>query len=353
MFHIYKSCGHSQCPVCQSIKREQWIDKLQSKLLNIPYVHIIFTLPHQIHPLARRHRSLIYSILMRAAWRTVKEAFKSLHALPGMTSILHTFGSDMKYHVHLHALVTFGGLNDNSHWVYPHHENKIASFRSICASFRHHFLQALQHHAYLSLSEESDILKLIKELSDIRWVVHTTRPTMNTSIIRNYLGRYINRIAITNNRLKYLEHSRQVALLYNDYSSQRTGCPAPKAIRHMHPLTAIQHIVQHVLPKHFQKSRSYGLHHPTNQRKHLAPDAVKAHPATVRTTIKIITDLIKHPVFQCETCGHSSFLESVFPPKRIRYAWQSPDTDRAPPESNAINMFLPSKRIAATHPLLS
>jgi len=121
--YIYHSCGHSQCPCCQSIKRAQWQDRLKNRLLKVPYTHTVFTLPHQLNRIARKYPKEIYNLLLRSAWKTVKKLASdpaNLGAVPGMVSILHTFGSDMKYHLHCHTLITFGGLSNNQ-WIWPKH----------------------------------------------------------------------------------------------------------------------------------------------------------------------------------------------------------------------------------------
>ena len=117
--YVYNSCGHSHCPICQAIKREQWIDKLKNELLNVPYVHMIFTLPHQLHSLARANKSTIYSLIMTTAWKTVKVLAadpKNIGGLPGMISVLHTFGSDLKYHIHNSCRVTRYPLPSHIWW---------------------------------------------------------------------------------------------------------------------------------------------------------------------------------------------------------------------------------------------
>jgi len=98
-------------------------------MLRVPYVHAVFTLPHQLNGIARNNANTIYSGLMQAAWETVHEIGKSTGYTPGMTSVLHTFGSDMKYHIHVHALITFGGLDNQGKWVYPDNQLEIANQR--------------------------------------------------------------------------------------------------------------------------------------------------------------------------------------------------------------------------------
>lgn len=330
---IYKSCGNAQCPVCQSIKREQWMDKLQGRLLAVPYVHAVFTLPHQLNGLARANKSVTYGLLMDASWRSIKEVFRSQRATPGMTSVLHTFGSDLKYHIHVHALVTFGGLGSQGQWVYPEARKRITSYRNMCGIFKRHMLEGLKAaftNGQLHYHQTPD--DLLQEVRKLRWVVHTTHPTAQTDHIKAYLGRYIQRIAISNSRLKYLEDTDEVALLYNDYKNQKAGCPAPKAIRHIAPLIAIDQILQHVLPTYFQKSRHYGLHHSCSHVRARAEASLKAHPATVRTALEIITSLLKRSVLQCEHCAGHQFLREDFPPDR-HYITNllTPQTERAPP----------------------
>jgi len=108
---IYFSCGHSRCPICSAIKREQWMDKFSARLLGVPYVHLVTTLPHYFNSLARRYPREIYNVLFRTTKKTVWKLYSNpdhLGATPGMTSVQHTWGSDMNYHVHIHSLLTFG-----------------------------------------------------------------------------------------------------------------------------------------------------------------------------------------------------------------------------------------------------
>src|SRR5690606_14380268 len=136
---------------------------------------------------------------------------------PGMTAVLHTFGSDMKYHIHVHALVTFGGLDHSGKWVYPENKHKIDSYRSMCSVFKQKFITRLKVAvSKQKITYHSPLNELIQEVKNLRWVVHTTRPTTNTTILNTYLGRYINRIAIRNHRLKYLAKTNNVAPIHND-----------------------------------------------------------------------------------------------------------------------------------------
>jgi hypothetical protein len=295
--------------ICQGVKRQQWVDKLKTKLLKVPYVHAVFTLPHQLHGLCRLNKDVIYSMIMKATWLTINKVMKSqINATPGITSVLHTFGSDMRYHIHTHSLVTFGGLDKNNKWQYPKHKNRLTSYRKMCSTYKSIFLELLKE-AYTQnkIKYHETFEEIEKSVNKLRWVVHTTFPTMDTNLIENYLGRYINRISITNNRLKLVEQKSKVAIIYNDYSQQEKGKAAPKQIKLLDPLIAIDQILQHVLPKHFQKTRSYGLHNACSKIRAKVDESIKNNALTIRTVFQIISHLLGLKSLTCETCGKEDF----------------------------------------------
>lgn len=336
--YVYNSCGHSHCPICQSIKREQWIDKLKNELLNVPYVHMIFTLPHELHSLARANKKTIYSLIMSTAWKTVKTLSAdsdNIGGLPGMISVLHTFGSDLKYHIHTHCLVTFGGIDKNNQWQYPKRKDKLARYRQINATYRKLFIDQL-HDLYKTgkITYRDDLYELLKELENKTWVVHNTKPTLDTTILENYLARYINRVAVSKSRVEYIKDNKEVRLIYNDYTNQKPGQPAPKKYKVLDPLSFIHQFMQHVLPPYFQKSRRYGLHASATKRKYegLLPAAVKRNGHTIRTVIQIINQLIKEKPYTCEKCNNEEYeIILLAPNKEWIHRYLNVPTPRPPP----------------------
>ena len=334
--YIYFSCDHSHCPICQSIRREPWIDKLRRDLYAVPYVHVIFTLPYELHGLARSNPKAIYSLIMRASWQALKlttAAPSNVGALPGMISVLHTFGSDMKYHVHVHSLVTFGGIDTDGRWVYPQRRSKLYRYREICAVYKEQFMVGLKRLyasgqiVYHMTYEEVESLVVSK-----RWVVHNTHPTANTATLETYLARYINRVAISNSRLQYLKEQEQVRITYNDYRRQQKGQAAPKALKPLSPLVAIHQIMQHVLPAYLQKTRRYGIHHPTT-RKRLSTalvDLVRQNGHTIRTIMQIIKDLMGVEQIVCEQCGGIDFSTVLIPADKSYLATYLTHQNRSP-----------------------
>jgi len=196
----------------------------------------------------------MYNITIRAAWKCIKTVSAdplNLGALPGMICVLHTFGSDMKHHIHVHAMITFGGINKNGDWCWPKRKKRIAPFREMSRTFRDLFLKMLDEKLKSKEIIPVDNLDdIIKEVKDKRWNVRNGRPTMDTNIIERYLARYINRTAISKSRLNYLKHQdklkSEVEVKYNDYRNQKTGHAAPKEILKINPLIAINKFMMHV-----------------------------------------------------------------------------------------------------------
>jgi hypothetical protein len=299
--------------LCQGKKRVDWQERLSKRLLNVPYAHITFTLPSELHPLARSNPKVIYQMLMRSAWQTIKilaAKEENLGALPGMISVLHTWGSDLKYHLHAHTLVSFGGLDKALKWRWPKRRKKIAPFRELCKKYREVFLGNLAN-AYRNgqIQFHKTYEQIEAQVENKRWVVNHQRPTANTWLIENYLAKYICRSAVTAKRLKYDDKSKMVSLLYNDYAKQKPGQIAPKGLRSLHPLDAIHAILKHKLPPYFQRSRYYGIHSSATYKKikdHIS-DNLKRDPRMIKILFSLMRELLDIPAANktrcCANCG--------------------------------------------------
>ncbi len=333
--YVYKSCGNSQCMLCQSIKREQWVDKLKTRMLQVPYVHMVFTLPHEFNGLCRNNQIELYSLVMRSAWQTVREIFKLNDVEPGMTSVLHTFGSSMSYHIHVHALVTYGGINHANEWIYPDVNYGIERYRKVCAVWKRIVLENIQTlFTKNKLVYHENYETVTANTQKTRWVVHTTRPTAHTETIEKYLAKYINRIGISDSRVQYLKDHSQVIIQYNDYKAQQQNQAAPKAFMMMEPLVFIHQILQHVLPRYFQKSRNYGLHKLSKANRDTIPEVLKRNGVTVRTLFQIISQLMGLDTMKCDNCGQSEFArEELLPNRKWILSYLTKNTEgRSPPQ---------------------
>jgi hypothetical protein len=264
---------------------------------------------------------------MRSAWSSLSECAlqeNNLGALPGAIMVLHTFGSDLKYHVHVHALVTFGGLSKEGIWCWPKRKRKIVPFRQIRHTFRAHFLKSMGN-IYDELVATESLSQLTEDLLVKSWCVHAEPPTANTKVIQEYLGRYICRIGLSKNRFHYDKVHQQVTLSFKDYrkkESSSSNCPL--AMKHLNPLLAIDQIMAHCLPSYFQKCRYYGLHASSTFRKVSKdlPTSIKNNTQSVRTVFQIITAMLGLKALACDICNGHVFNKTIIPPDRSwKYNW--------------------------------
>lgn len=346
--HIYLSCGNSQCPLCQNRKRELWQQNISDKLLDVPYVHTIFTIPHALNKLAKLNEREIYNTTMRAAWKTIKDLTaqtQNLGGLPGMVAVLHTFGSDMKHHIHCHALITFGGIGEDGKWHWPKHRKKLAPYRKICSTYRNTFLKLLDKDLrQKKIIPVPNMEQLIQEVKNKRWNVRNEYPTANTDILERYLARYINRIAISKSRLQFIAGQQQlndsVIIEYKDYKKQIKGQPAPKTTKRLNPLVAINQFLLHTLPPYFQKSRYYGLHAAATYKriKNKIPDNLKRNNNTVRIICAIIKHLAGIKPHSCEYCqGHKFVTSPLNADQQWIFRFITIPSYRGPPKRNRPN----------------
>lgn len=335
--YIYFSCGHSRCSICQSIKREQWMDKVGKELLSVPYVHLITTMPHDLNGLARRNPEQMYNLLFRVTSKTVKEICNNeahLGAKSGMISVLHTFGSDMKYHVHVHSLLSFGGIDEEGQWRYPKHKKRLCRNSKLRETFKRIYLVELKKLFEGGLiTYQNGYEELTSPLKEKQWSVFITHPTMQTETIEKYLARYINRIAVTNSRLNYIKENNEVHLLYNDYKNQEAGQVAPKKVLSMSPLIFLNQLLHHLPPPYFQRTRRYGIHANSKSKevKQVIEEKLRRHGRTIRTIMEIISHLMHLQPFECAKCGSQEFTEKeLLPDQMWVHQWITLPNIRAP-----------------------
>lgn len=280
-------------------------------MLKCPYQHIIFTIPHELNYIAKGHPKVLYGVLFKAAWRTIEQLTKdpdNVGGTPGMTAVLHTFGSDLKHHIHLHTLVTFGAVSKDGKWVWPKRKNKIAPYRKICSQFRSHFIKELESQLKkIDPTYYESVKSIIESTRTVRWCVHNTPPTAHTKVIEEYLGRYVCRVGVSHKKIQYDPKDDIVKMEYNDYKNQKERQAAPKAIKYIEPIVAMRQIMIHVLPPNFQKVRSYGIMTKTKSEKIKIsiPELIKDNGNTVRTLFQIVKALLQigdeEPI-KCTVC---------------------------------------------------
>ena len=267
--HIaYNSCRNRHCPKCQAGAAKAWLAAREAELLPVGYFHLVFTLPKPIADIAYTNKRAVYNLLMRASADTVLKVAadpKHLGAQVGITTVLHTWGSAMTHHPHVHMIVPGGGLSpDGSAWV-PSRPNFFLSVRVLSRLFRRLFLEGLAKlHAAGKLrffNDQADLVDaaafdaILAPLRKIDWVVYAKEPFAGPKAVLSYLSRYTHRIAISNSRLLRAD-AKGVTFRVKNYrvSGARRYTTMTLATDEF-----IRRFLIHVLPKGQHRIRHYGF----------------------------------------------------------------------------------------------
>jgi hypothetical protein len=273
----YDSCRNRHCPKCQSSARDRWLMKQAASLLPVPYVHVVFTVPEQLAPLALRNQRLFYNLLFRAASETLLEIAadpRHLGARIGVLAVLHTWSQNLGHHPHLHCLVPAGGLAlDRSRWVRSR-RNFFLPVRVLSRMFRGKVLaflkQSYRHNelclsgALAALSQPRAFHSLLSALRKKKWVVYSKPPFGGPEHVLKYLARYTHRVAISNGRLLSLDRG-QVRFRWRDSRQNNRS-----AVMALDAVEFIRRFLLHVLPAGFVKIRHFGLLSNRNRSQALA-----------------------------------------------------------------------------------
>ena len=264
----YNSCGNRHCPKCQGAQAREWMQAREAELLAVPYFHIVFTLPGRIADIAYQNKAVIYGLLFKASAETMLTIAadpKHLGARIGFTSVLHTWGSAMTHHPHLHMIVPGGGLSmDGSRWVaakprffLPRHVLsdlfRALMLAKLLAAHSAGRLQFFGPHAHLASAKA--FRAFLAPLRSKRWYIYAKRPFAGPKAVLAYLSRYTHRIAISNSRLIKANRT-SVTFRVKNY---RLKGPARYTSMTLATDEFIRRFLIHVLPQGFHRIRHYGL----------------------------------------------------------------------------------------------
>jgi hypothetical protein len=246
--YSYHSCANRHCVVCGNDDAGQWIEKQQKNLLPFTYFLATFTIPEQLREICRSNQKLFYNMLFKvssAALKTLAKDKKYLGAGIGMIGILHTWTRALFYHPHLHYLIPGGGMSEDGKSIRFGDEDFLMHVKPLSKIFKAKFRDALK-------TKAPELFKHIPAPCWKRdWVVHI-KPVGSGDKALEYMGRYMFRVAISNNRILKL-HNGKVTFRYTDYKTAKTK------IVTLNVLEFIRRFLQHVLPHQFMKVRYYGL----------------------------------------------------------------------------------------------
>ena len=268
----YNSCRNRHCPKCQGAAARAWLTEREADLLPVPYFHVVFTLPAPIAAIAFQNKATVYDLLFKAAAETLATIAadpKHLGARIGLIAVLHTWGSALTHHPHVHCIVPGGGLSaDGTRWI-ACRKGFFLPVRVLSRLFRRLFLEKLMAaHArgrlsfFGELAHLADAEAFAAHLAPLRraeWVVYAKPPFGGPAAVLAYLARYTHRVAIANSRLVSMD-DHAVRFRWKDY---RTADPATGAVKirtmALSPDEFIRRFLLHVLPTGFHRIRHYGL----------------------------------------------------------------------------------------------
>jgi hypothetical protein len=321
----YNSCRNRHCPKCQAAAAKQWLAERQAELLPVPYFHVVFTLPAAIADIAYQNKAVIYDLLFKASSETVLAIAadpKHLGARIGITAVLHTWGSTMIHHPHVHMIVPGGGISlDGSRWVSrrPRYFLPVRAFSKLFRGLMlakllaaHKTGQLQFFNQYAHLAEPKAFARYLAPLRRRKWYVYSKRPFGGPEAVLAYLSRYTHRVAISNRRLIALDENG-VTFNYKDY---RADGRTRYKVMTLTTSEFIRRFLIHVLPKGFHRIRYYGLLAKSSCAENLA----RARQLLAIPKPQVLTDndggptqpsTTAHP---CPCCGGRMIIIEAFAP---------------------------------------
>jgi len=329
---VYNSCRNRHCPKCQCLAAEKWIAARQARVLPTRHFHVVFTVPAELHALARYRPTLVFDLLFAASAATLQELARDerhLGAELGVTSVLHTWTRDLRFHPHVHCIVTGGGLSlDGARWVRSR-KDYLFPVKVLGALYRGKLLDGLRRaHArgdfagFDDFEDPEGFDRLMAKLVKKSWIVYAKKTFRHAEHVFEYLGRYTHRVGIANSRLVSLVDGQ---VTFRTKDGKTVTLPANDFLARF---------VAHVLPRGFVKIRHYGLlaagnvNHKLARARELltakaAPTATAAAaPALASTWADQLDELTGRDVRRCPRCGA---------PLRSRPLPERPELARAPP----------------------
>ncbi len=264
----YNSCRNRHCPKCQGQVARDWLAAREAELLPVPYYHVVFTVPAAIANIAYQNKAVIYDLLLKTsaeAMLTIAADPEHLGARIGFTSVLHTWGSAMIHHPHVHMIVPGGGISPDKHRWVKCKPNYLLPVRALSKRFRRRLLEKLTaahaagmlhfygEHRYLA--DAGAFASFLAPLKKIKWYVHIQSPFAGPETVLAYLSRYTHRVAIANSRLIAADRN---AITFKCKNYRLKGRKRYKTMK-LAPHEFIRRFLLHVLPRGLHRIRHYGL----------------------------------------------------------------------------------------------
>lgn len=324
----YHSCHDRHCPQCGAIKKEEWIEARSRELLPVKYYHVVFTLPYELNSIVMGHRKVLYKLLFDASANTLLDFAKDpnyLDAVPGIISVLHTWGQQLSFHPHIHSIVSGGGITGDNIWreAQKNDYRFLFPIKAMSIVYRAKFLQALKqmiNKGEVVLPEDKDAKQLLNLLYHKDWIVYAKAPFGGPQAVIEYLGRYTHKVAISNHRIHSInDEEGTVSFAYKDY-----GDDGKQKQMTLSAEEFIRRFEQHILPERFTKIRTYG--YLANRNRHRRINEVlkrlklPLHQGLVKIPLELrLKERYGLDIQQCPCCKQKTLqlLKIYYPGKHV------------------------------------
>lgn len=261
---IYHNCKHRFCPTCSWGDTIKWAAKLAAGMMDVPHRHVVFTVPHSLHPLVKSNDKKLLNILMRSAAETLKDWAEHKYKLKiGVISVLHTFGEVKEYHLHVHMIVSWGGIEPATGKLETI-KGDYVNYKFLRKKFRIKFedsLVALYKAGELkhNFPDEESLLKFLSRINKKNWVIHIEPPMASPQAVIRYIGRYSKRACLSEYKITEID-GEYISFKHKDYRViGEDNRPIEKILR-MHYKKFFPRLLQHVPLPYFRLVHYYGLY---------------------------------------------------------------------------------------------
>ena len=325
----YHSCRDRHCPQCGAIKKDEWVEARMQELLPVKYYHVVFTLPHELNSLVLGHRKILYNLLFDASAQTLISFAKDekyLGAVPGIISVLHTWGQQLSFHPHIHSIVSGGGITGDDQWKQAKKNmyRFLFPLKAMSVVYKTKFLQALKEviaNKTVIPTAGTDTAALFNILYQKEWVLYAKAPFGGPQSVIEYLGRYTHKVAISNHRISSInDEDDTVTFEYKDYADENKQKQITLSNGEF-----VRRFAQHILPKGFTKIRTYG--YLSNRNRHqrineiLKKMKLPLHKGLVKIPLQLrMMERYGIDVNECPCCKQKT-LQLL----KIYYPWKQTD----------------------------
>ena len=261
---VYHSCKNRFCPTCSWQDTLKWADRIKNNMMDIAHRHVVMTLPHQLNEIIRNNKKELLSALMRVAAGTFKDWMENKYNIrPGIISVLHTFGETKDFHVHVHMILSWGGIDNKTSELKPI-ENEYVNYDFLKKKFRCKFedelislfdAHRLQHH----FANRSEFMRFVKHINQKKWIIHLEDPMdIPTQVVR-YIGRYSKRACLSEYKITKIE-GENISFRYKDYKTKDSNNKPIERVMELNYRDFFPRLLQHVPLKYFRIVRYYELY---------------------------------------------------------------------------------------------